>query len=314
AIVDQPDRLSRATLRGGVRIDELTGNVQPVAYEAVSKNPARWGHGVALCLPTDDAGRGQRTTVTELGPDEKPLRESDKGAVLFDMGLSALGGSCQAVDFCVRTNDPELIATLRSVCGRSILDPESPAMGAILQAHPHRVALTKLGRTEVYQLIGGPATGGKSPPGPHTHVLPKLMKSGRTHSANQPIPDGFVPCAMMYPGNPLLTSMGEARPFAAGLHDAFQELFQEWGRDEQRDTKNRAADMIAEKQAPEGMGEPETRSARVALRVLCRQLRADPRAQVDPHTLASWSASYDGGQAPETDAIDATAVGEGEGH
>ena len=54
-------------------------------------------------------------------------------------------------------------------------------MGMILAANPHRVFISRLGRIEVYQPIPPPS--GKSPEGPHTHVLPRLLQSRRTHPA-----------------------------------------------------------------------------------------------------------------------------------
>jgi hypothetical protein len=59
-----------------------------------------------------------------------------------------------------------------------VFEPGNPAMGMILAANPHRVFISRLGRIEVYQPIPPPS--GKSPEGPHTHVLPRLLKSGRT--------------------------------------------------------------------------------------------------------------------------------------
>ena len=61
----------------------------------------------------------------------------------------------------------------------------------ILAANPHRVFISRLGRIEVYQPIPPPS--GKSPEGPHTHVLPRLLKSGRTHPATEPVPEGWFP-------------------------------------------------------------------------------------------------------------------------
>ena len=59
-------------------------------------------------------------------------------------------------------------------------------------AHPHRVVVTNIVRTEVYQKIGGAEleTGGVSPEGPHTQSPAKASESGRTHSAKTPIPGG----------------------------------------------------------------------------------------------------------------------------
>ena len=312
-VIDEGANLRRATSRGGIHI-KLSGQVRPVAYEAVSPRPHRWSHGVALCLPEDASVMNCRTVVTELGTDRDALREEDRDTILFDMGLCAAGPGCRNVDFCVRADEPELIATLRAACGQSMFDSECRAMPAILQSHPHRVALTRLGRVEVYQLIGGPATGGKSPPGPHTHVLPKLMASGRTHSANQPIPDGQIPCAMMYPGNPVIGSLGEDRDFDNALHDAFQKLFWNCGSEDQVAAKRQALDALKAGQPPESIGPDRSPASRIAVRVLCRQLKRDSRTELDGQLLERWCEFFDQtGQSGDEDG-DPTDVFEGEGH
>lgn len=108
--------------------------------------------------------------------------------------------------------------------GRSQFEHGNPAMGAIPARHPHRVLLTRLGRVEVCLMIGGPDAGGKSPDGPHTHVLPKLLKAVRTHSANAPVPDSWVPCCAIHPENPATGRLGEDRVFNAAAFDALQTL------------------------------------------------------------------------------------------
>jgi hypothetical protein len=235
ACVDRSDALTRATARGAIRMHAERLEVsQPIAYETPSPRPHRWSHGLALCLSDKDARRGGRSTLTELGPDQDAIREVDRRSILFDMGLNL--AQC---DFCVRTSDRALLEVLRGCAGRSVFESANPAMPAILRIHPHRIALTNLGRVEVYQKIGGPETGGVSPAGPHTHVLPKLLRSGRTHSANTPIPDGLTPCAYVYPGNPVIGPLGEDRCFDPRLHDAFQTLLQAFGPRDLVDTKNR---------------------------------------------------------------------------
>ncbi len=81
--------LQRVTARGGIRIvpqPEMT----PVAYETLSPRPHRWSQSVALCLPLAAASRPNRSALTEIGPDAEALREQDRGAILFDMGLSRI--------------------------------------------------------------------------------------------------------------------------------------------------------------------------------------------------------------------------------
>lgn len=290
----QSGAMMRVTARGGLRLT-LPEGVVPVAYETPMKDPLRWSQGVALCLPEAQALMNRRAVLTELGPDTEALHQADRGAILFDMGLAQ-----PQVDFCIRTADPDLLAVLRANPGRSLMDPANPVMGAILKAHPHRVALTRLGRVEVYQKIGGPDTGGVSPPGPHTHVLPKLMRAGRTHSANITLPEGLVPCAFFYPANPLADPMGNARPFDAALHAAFEALVADWAPLDHRRMKAAAQAALALGGEPDQLT-PRSRAGRKALRVALRQVR---QTRGEDALLARWIAVHD---TPGGNAVDAGA-------
>ncbi|MEM6940728.1 MAG: hypothetical protein AAF943_02685 [Pseudomonadota bacterium] len=284
--------LSRFSARGGIRL-KLTEGVRPVAYETLSPKPHRWSQAVALCLPAQAAAMNQRDRLTELGPDTEALRTQDQNAVLFDMGLAQ-----PQVDFCIRTQDPELLAVLRAAEGRSLFDGDNPAMSHILAAHPHRVALTRLGRVEVYQMIGGPDTGGVSPEGPHTHVLPKLLRANRTHSANAPIPDGWVPCAAFHPDSPVFDRMGIDKDFDAQAFEAFQVLLQRWGVAEYTEAKSAVWDAMTAGVSPNRYPEPETRLGRAALRNGIRQRRRQMGAA---DVLDAWSACFDRGTAETED-------------
>jgi len=259
--------LMQVTPRGGLRIDTLEG-VRPVAYETLSPKPHRWTQAVSLCLPHADAAMNRRDVLTALGPDHDALRDEDRGAQLFDMGL----GQYQA-DFCIRTAGPDLLAVLNENAGRSLFEPGNPAMGAILKAHPHRVLLTRLGRVEVYQMIGGPDTGGKSPEGPHTHVLPKLLRAGRTHSANTPIPEGWVPCCGVHPENPVIGRLGEDKRFNRAAFDAFQDLLGAWGADAYCDGKQAVWQHLKDGTPAGETQEPDTREGRAGWRNGVRQWR-----------------------------------------
>lgn len=282
--------LMQVTARGGVRIERLEG-VRPVAYETLSPRAHRWSQAVSLCLPTAEAMMHRRYVLTEIGPDDAALRDADRGAVLFDMGLAQ-----PQVDFCIRTDDAGLLTILRENVGRSLMDHGNPAMPAILKAHPHRIALTKVGRVEVYQMIGGPDTGGTSPEGPHTHVLPKLLRAERTHSANTPIPEGWVPCAGFHPENPVFGRMGQDKDFNRGAFDAFQALLQAWGPQEYLTAKATCWAALEQSREPESVTEPDTRTGRAGLRNGLRQWR---RLHGDSALLDRWSAAFDASTVPE---------------
>ncbi|MDO5705981.1 MAG: hypothetical protein Q4G49_13065 [Paracoccus sp. (in: a-proteobacteria)] len=264
-LIDAPGL--KATARGAIRLDPT--RARAVAYETLSPKAGRWSQSVALCLPRRLAMTARRRVLTRLGPDTDAIRAGDRGGILYDMGLAQM-----QVDFCIRTADPALIAVLEAAAGRDVLDPGNPAMGAIFAAHPHRVALTPLGRIEVFQKIGGPDTGGVSPPGPHTHVLPKLLATGRTHSANAPIPVGLIPCAGFHPQSPISTPMGLPRPFDLLAFAAFQHLLLLWGAPEHVAVKQAAFSALRGGRDLPLADRPRSRIGRTALRIAMRQWQA----------------------------------------
>ena len=276
--------LVQITARGAVRVDDLT-DVRPIAFETLSTQPLRWTHGVALCLPRHTASMHVRQVLTELGPDRNAIRQQDQHAVLFDLGLGQ-----HQVDFCVRTADPYLLKILRENANRCVFDDNNPTMSAILRTHPHRVALTRIGRVEVYQLIGGPATNGKPPLGPHTHVLPKLLSTGRTHAANIPVPDGWTPCAMYHPKNPVIGQLGENIAFDNDAFQAFQLVLSAWGDKDYVIIKHAVWNAL-ENGVPPALGpQPANRLGRVAVRNALRQWIQQGHSK---DVVGEWTRVYD---------------------
>jgi hypothetical protein len=280
--------LSAVTSRGGIRLIP----VETLRLFA-SENPTResWSQLVALCLPTGGCEMGRRAVLTELGRDTQALRVEDRSALLFDLGLEA-----PQADLCVRTADAELISVLRSAAGKPVFDPESPAMGAILKANPHRVFISRVGRIEVFQPI--PPANGKSPEGPHTHVLPRLLRHRRTHPATQQVPEGFAPCAHCYPAHPIRDAMGLPRPFDRAAHDSFQAMLRRLGDSEAIALKQRVAMAIAAGENPSAIPVTNKRFARANVRVALRQIAA---GEAKSPTLAAWLAAHDSGRETATE-------------
>jgi hypothetical protein len=270
--------VSAVTARGGIAIRTDLRN-RPFASESVTKSG--WNQRIALCLPEEDCAMNRRTVLTELGADGESLRFEDRESVLFDLGLGAL-----QADFCVRINDRDTSARLREHAGRPVFEPGNPAMGVILAANPHRVFMSQLGRIEVYQPI--PPASGKSPEGPHTHVMPKLLNSKRTHPATEPVPAGWIPYAHLYPANPARDALGAPRPFDAGRHDAFQRMLVAFGDPENLAIKRRVAAAIAAGGPPSDMA--WDRHGLAGIRIALRQLKA---AGHPPPILTAWLASFD---------------------
>jgi hypothetical protein len=272
--------VSTVTARGGVRIEAAPG-LRLIASE--SPTTESWSHRIALCLPQEACAMGRRAVLTEVGADHGALRAEDRAAVLFDLGLAAL-----QVDVCVRSADPDVIAGLRAFTGQSMFAPGNGAMGIILKANPHRVFVSRLGRIEVFQPI--PPPNGKSPEGPHTHLLPKLLAQGRTHAATEPLPAGWIPCAHLYPPHPARDAFGHSQPFQPARHALFQESLHRYGDPELVGLKRRVATAVADGCGPSGVPVADDRFARATVRVALRQLRASDEAGP---ALAAWLAAHE---------------------
>jgi hypothetical protein len=272
--------IAAVTARGGIRIEAGDG-LRLFASEATTR--MSWSQRVALCLPRSQCAMNGRTELTALGPDRAALRAEDREAALFDLGLGAL-----QLDACIRVADAEVAARLRSHTGRPLFEPGNPAMGLILAASPHRVFVSRLGRVEVFQAI--PPADGKSPDGPHTHVLPKLLQHRRTHSATEPVPEGFVPCAHLYPAHPAQDPSGHRLPFDTGRHAAFQAMLRLFGDPQSVALKQRLMAAIAAGAEPSTIAVPDNRFARTDIRVVLRQLSAANKA---PPALVAWLAAHE---------------------
>ena len=143
---------------------------------------------------TDDTGRlreiafcseqrgAQRTTVTDLGD------------LMFDVGIAV-----PHIDMLVRLrpDDVETAAALRAGVGHPLFAADNPAGLAIARASPTRILASSVARIEVHQPI--PPPGGRSPEGPHTHLLPKFLAQGRTHPPKSPLPEGLYCGLSLYP-------------------------------------------------------------------------------------------------------------------
>jgi hypothetical protein len=272
--------IAAVTARGGIRIEVREG-LRLFACETTTR--ASWSQRVVLCLSRSQCAMNGRTVLTALGPDRDALRAHDREAALFDLGLGAL-----QLDACIRVDDPNVTAQLLSHTGRPLFEPGNPAMGAILAASPHRIFVSRVGRVEVFQPI--PPADGKSPEGPHTHVLPKLLQHHRTHSATEPVPEGFVPCAHLYPAHPAQDASGRHRLFDPGRHAAFQAVLRLFGDPESVAFKQRLMAAIAAGADPSTVAIADNRFARTDIRVVLRQLSAANEASP---ALAAWLAAHE---------------------
>jgi hypothetical protein len=274
------ERLVAVTERGGIALRSTNG-VLPFASESIAWQG--WSQRVALCLSKADAQMNGRSILTELSNDDEALRTEDRGDVLFDLGLAA-----PHVDFCIRVGDAKLKALLRERAGEPLYKAGNPALAAILESSPHRVFVSRLCRIEVYQRI--PTHGEVSPLGPHTHVLPKLLKQRRTHAATEPMPDGMVPCAHVYPWHPADVALGQKPSFHAGQHRYLQDVLRSFGDQRAVSIKDEVISQVKAERDPPLVSLATTRIDRANVRIALRQLKA---ANCKSRTILDWISEYD---------------------
>jgi len=274
------------TARGALRVSP-NDDIKVIAFDTLSSDGETWNQAVAFCLPKSAADAPQ--VVHRLGPDTDAIRAEDRDAILFDMGVAA-----GLVRMCIRTRDADLIAALDELAGKSLLSSEGgKAAGLILKTSPHRVMLSPIARVEVYVAI--PPPGGESPLGPHTHMLPKLIASGRTHAANAPIPERMQPVLSLHPRSPWRDAAGKRTPFNPELDAFFDALLQKHGLAEDRNVRSAVEAAVRDGDDPKFYAWPVSRRGRTQARIALRRLAR----KMGEEQLAPWKALYD--RAPPED-------------
>lgn len=179
------DALSVRSRRGALCIDGLAGAQAFALVDGTGRTRE-----IAFCTALRGAGR---TCIAALD------------ALTFDLGLGA-----PHIDMLVRlrADDDETAAVLRAAAGQRLLAPGNPAGAAIARASPSRILVSPVATLEVHQPI--PPPGGRSPEGPHTHLLPKFLAQGLVRPPDSPLPEG------LYCGLSLHPRAKEDRSFVAG--------------------------------------------------------------------------------------------------
>jgi hypothetical protein len=213
------DEISVLTERGAMSI-KLGADIKCLAYEEMSSCTRSWSQSVVFCIPEEQAKLRGNNVLTDLGIDKNSVNALSRGKQLFDLGLDS-----EKLQFCIRTDNEEFLKILEENYGRSIFDGDNPVTAAVLEHSPARVVISALGRIEIETRI--PTTASETLSGPHTHLLPGLLKAKR--DAGVDLPSGYVEVLSLYPEHPAFDKYGESRSFNKMAHDKFQNLLGQIG-------------------------------------------------------------------------------------
>ena len=277
------------TARGAIGINVLQ-HALPVAYETLASDGETWGQAIAFCLPSLELSNSDR--VICKGTDAQSLQPSTRTELLFDLGVGR-----GHVTLSVRVAELTLIKALRGLEGKALFGSEGVlARSLLLQVSPPRIALSPLGRIEVYSPI--PSPGARSPSGPHTHLLPKLIAGNRSHSANAPIPQGMQSVLNLHPTSPWRDPSGERTAFDVQRDDNFQALLGQFGLADDKAVRANIEAAVLGGVEPEGYAWPATRRARTQARITLRRLAQ----RLGVQRLAPWRTRFDGKTQTDADA------------
>jgi predicted Fe-S protein YdhL (DUF1289 family) len=182
-VAAEGNTISAVTDRAAIRFD-LSDHVRALA---VGNNGV-----VVLALPREYAPSPGPVGLVALGPDRGAIRREDREDRLYDFGLG-IGFST----FAIRTSEQTLISVMDAAADLPWPALLTAAGRQIVEASPARVVLHAIGRIEIYTAI--PLPGGQTSPGPHTHLLPALLTTGREMPPGLELPDAYAPCAIFYP-------------------------------------------------------------------------------------------------------------------
>lgn len=130
--------------------------------------------------------------LTPLGLDQGAIRPQDRTSTLFDLGLGR-----DDMRFCIRPKAGDLENKMNEASGLSLSHLWETAGTAILRHSPARVVESALGRVEIDAPI--PPPGERSPEGPHTHLLPSHLATGRATPPGIDLPPVYALGATFYP-------------------------------------------------------------------------------------------------------------------
>jgi hypothetical protein len=105
------------------------------------------------------------------------------------------------------------------------------------------------------------------------------------------LPEGWVPCAHLYPPHPLRDQLGRRRPFRHDCHTAFQALLECYGNPDLVALKRHVIQAVRSGFEPSTLALPNGRFARATLRVTLLQLQASGQTLA---SLAAWLSACDG--------------------
>lgn len=215
----------RATLC--VNFDE---SVKAVVAESGAHGCSPWTQHVYLCIQKDQAKMSCRNKLTYLGKFDNGVDKGD----LWDLGVGN-----QTLDACIIAKDESTNDLLKQKEGQYIIDDPNFLRELVIHSPP-RLFQTKFAYILVRQKI--PLTEKEELEGPHTHLLPPIIKSKKHFEV--PVPEDMVPIIQTDPFGSVIDGNGDFHAWNGFENDSFQMFLQKYGSPQYVTLKNEIKQKI----------------------------------------------------------------------
>lgn len=179
-----------AVTNGGALRFKINDDVRALTFDRPDTPAAE--HRIVLAVKRERGRVPVTHAVSDLGKDHSAILSENREEHLFDLGLNR-----KEARFCVRCSPGRAFGLLTETAGSSMAAALPQIGPTLVQDSPVRVVESALGRIEVSAPIPAPA--GTSPAGPHTHLLPDHLATGRAMPAGMDLPRAYLPGAIFYP-------------------------------------------------------------------------------------------------------------------
>ena len=214
---------------------DFNEKIDAVIAESGAHGCSPWTQNIYLCIPKQDAKMSCRNTLTHLGH----YKEGQDEGELWDLGVGK-----ETLDACIIAKDEETNQLLKQKEGNYIID-DSNFFGELVKHSPTRLFKSKYAYIIVRQKI--PQDGEDELDGPHTHLLPPIIHSGRHFHV--PIPDNMIPIIQTDPFGSVVDGNGDFYKWDGFEEDKFQEFLQKFGNQEylqlKKEIKKKIIDDLA---------------------------------------------------------------------
>ncbi|MEO9310102.1 MAG: hypothetical protein ABI337_07375 [Nitrososphaera sp.] len=264
----QNDVLHVDTQRAALCIN-FDDSLEAIVSESGAYGCSPWTQNIYLCVKKEGAEMARRIKLTHLGK----FDDYDIQGNLWDLGVGN-----DTLDACIIATNESVNELLKQNEGQYVID-NSKFLQELVRYSPPRLFKTKFASILVKQKI---PTAEEEIEGPHTHLLPPIIKSKKHFVV--PVPDDVIPVIQVDPFGSVMDGNGEFYKWHGFENDEFQNFMRKYGNQEyvtlKSEMKKKIIDCLRNNdQTPLG-SDYANKSRQDLIRVILAQIVCDDKLDV----------------------------------